>query len=494
MVAGYRPPVDERLLADDDLCLRPGRGKRSPWLREALADEGDPAPLAPLTGTTDADVAIIGGGYTGLWTAFHLASREPELRVVVLEADICGGGPSGRNGGFVNSWWDEGAGLVELFGPEAAAACLAEAARSVHEIGAWCERHRVDAHFRRNGMLVVSTAPAHDGRWEAEVAAADSLGDPDAFRALTADEVAARCRSPRFRAGALMRDGATVHPARLARGLRRISLELGTVIHEGTRALTVRDGEHGRLRVIAPDGEVRARHVVLAANAWAAGWPSARSRILAWGSYMVRSEPAPDLIAAELRWTGGESIVDARFSVHYLHVTRDGRIAIGAGGGKPGFDGRIGASFTDDLDSARRAAFAFRWLFPQLREVRLTDAWGGPIDVSPDHLPHVWSTRGGRMHLAAGYSGNGVAPSHLVGRILAALALESDEPIIRLPIVGRPGPRFPPEPFRYAGARVLREAMIRREDAEEAGRRPNRLLRELSRLPRRLGYHLGPGA
>ena len=290
-----------------------------------------------------------------------------------------------------------------------------------------------------------------------------------------------------------MRDGATVHPARLVRGLRRVCLGRGVAIHEASPAMSVRDGPGRRLTIRTAKGEVRARRIVLAVNAWATGWPGARSRVLAWGSYMVRSEPIPDLVASELGWTGGESIVDARFSVHYLHVTREGRIAIGAGGGRPGFDGRIGATFTDDVAAARRAAFAFRWLFPQLRDVRLTDAWGGPIDVSPDHLPHVWPSHGGRMHIAAGYSGNGVAPSHLLGRLLAALAVDADEPITRLPIVGPPRPRFPPEPLRYVGARIMREAMIRREDAEEAGRRPSRLLRELSRIPRRLGYHLGPG-
>jgi glycine/D-amino acid oxidase-like deaminating enzyme len=484
--------VDINLLSTDDLRLRPGRGERAPWLREALADEADAAPGPALAAPTDADVAIIGGGYTGLWTAYQLLMRDPDLRVVVLEADICGGGPSGRNGGFVNSWWDEASGLVAAFGEEGARACLEEAAASVHEIGAWCDRHGVDAHYRRSGMLVVSTTAAHDGRWVADVRAAAALGDAAAYGTKSAAEVAERCRSPRFRGGALMRDGATVHPARLARGLRRVCLELGVRIHEGTRAIRVRDAGGGRLRVVTAGGEVRARRVVLAVNAWATGWAPGRNRILAWGSYMVRSEPAPDLVAAELGWTGGESIVDARFSVHYLHVTRDGRIAIGAGGGRPGFDGRIGSTFTDDVASARRAAYAFRWLFPQLRELRLTDAWGGPIDVSPDHLPHVWSTHDGRILVAAGFSGNGVAPSHLLGRILAARALDSDEPITRLPIVGRPRPAFPPEPFRYLGARVLREAMIRREDAEEAGRRPGRLLRELSRLPRRLGYHLGP--
>ena len=486
--------MDERLLTDADRRLRPGRGERSPWLREALADEGDPASAPPLASVTDADVAIIGGGYTGLWTAFHLAERDPSLRVVVLEADICGGGPSGRNGGFVNSWWDEASGLVSVFGEAGARACLAEAARSVHDIGEWCEAHGVDAHYRRGGMLVVSTTAPHDRRLDEDVDAAAALGDADAFRALTAEEVAGRCRSPRFRSGALMRDGATVHPARLVRGLRRVCLNRGVVIHERSRVTAVRDGPGGGLTVRTADAEVRARRVVLAVNAWATGWAGARSRVLAWGSYMVRSEPIPDLVASELGWTGGESIVDARFSVHYLHVTREGRIAIGAGGGRPGFDGRIGATFTDDIAAARRAAFAFRWLFPQLRDVRLTDAWGGPIDVSPDHLPHVWPAHGGRMHIAAGYSGNGVAPSHLLGRLLAALALDADEPITRLPIVGPPRPRFPPEPLRYVGARIMREAMIRREDAEEAGHRPNRLLRELSRIPRRLGYHLGPGA
>jgi glycine/D-amino acid oxidase-like deaminating enzyme len=484
--------VDDRLLTDADRALRPGRGERSPWLREALADEGDPPPAPSLAGRTDADVVIVGGGYTGLWTAWHLLERDSALRVVVLEADICGGGPSGRNGGFVNSWWDEASGFVELFGEAGARACLEASAGSVRAIGEWCEANGVDAHYRHGGMLVVSTTPFHDGRWDRDVEVAADLRDPDTYRALDAVEVAERCRSPRFRAGALMRDGATVHPARLVRGLRRRCLERGAVIHENSHVTALRRA--GDRVVIRTDaGAVRARHAVLAVNAWAAGWSTARSRILAWGSYMVRSEPIPDLVGSELGWTGGESIVDARFSVHYLHVTRDGRIAIGAGGGRPGFGGRIGRSFTDDVDAARRAAFAFRWLFPQLRDVRLTDAWGGPIDVSPDHLPHAWSTMGGRVHVAAGYSGNGVAPSHLMGRVLAALALESDEPLTRLPILGRPRPPFPPEPFRYVGARLLREAMVRREDAEEAERRPRWWWRQLSRLPRRLGYHLGPG-
>jgi glycine/D-amino acid oxidase-like deaminating enzyme len=413
----------------------------------------------------------------------------------VVEADICGGGPSGRNGGFVNGWWDELATLRDLYGADGALDCARAVASSVHAIGEWCERNGIDAHYRRNGMLTVSTTPLHDRAWTASVEAARELGVPDEYRELTAAQVATRCRSPRFRGAAFMRDGATVHPGHLVRGLRRACAARGVTIHEGTRATALRpsgDGLRVETRSAAGEGVLRARQAVLAVNAWTAGWRPFRRSLLAWSSWMVRTEPIAALIAERLGWTGGESIVDARFSVDYCHVTRDGRIAFGAGGGRPGYGGRIGAAFVDDLDAGRRAITGFRTLFPQLRDVRLTDMWGGPIDVSADHLPRVGAVAGGRVHFAFGYSGNGVAPSHLAGRILAARLVGSDEPLTRLPIVGPVPRRLPPEPFRYAGARVLREAMIRREDGEVAGRAPSAWLRELTRLPRRLGYHLGP--
>lgn len=483
------------LLTVDDRSLRPAGDVRSPWLREALAAEGDPEPAPPLSGEQTADVAIVGGGYTGLWTALGLLERDPGLAVTVLEADICGGGPSGRNGGFVNGWWDELATLRDVYGADGALDCARALATSVHAIGEWCERNGVDAHYRRAGMLTVSTTPLHDEAWAASVEAARALGVPDEYRDLTPDEVATRCRSPRFRGAALMRDGATVHPGHLVRGLRRACADRGVTIHESTRVTRLRPVSGGvrlETRSAVGDGALRAGQAVLAMNAWTAGWRPFRRSLLAWSSWMVRTEPISELIAERLGWTGGESIVDARFSVDYLHVTRDGRIAFGAGGGRPGYGGRIGRSFVDDVAAGRRAIEGFRTLFPQLREVRLTDMWGGPIDVSADHLPRIGAIAGGRAHFAFGYSGNGVAPSHLAGRILAARVLGSDEPISRLPIVGPVPRRLPPEPFRYVGARVLREAMIRREDGEEAGRAPSAWLRELTRLPRRLGYHLGP--
>lgn len=497
--------------------VRPSGARRSWWLREALAAEapGLAGAAPPLAGTRAADVVIVGGGYTGLWTAWRLTELEPGARVVILEADICGGGPSGRNGGFVTGWWDELPTLAGRHGGDGALSAARAIDDAVDEIGRWCAANGVDAWYTKAGALSVSAAPSQDTAWDAAVDACRDLGVGEEYTRLGAEDVRTRVISPVFRGGVLMRGAATIQPATLARGLRRVLLERGVTIHEGTRVVEL-DGERPgalgrigaggrqaaaglggrpvRVRTISGlgDGEVIARSAVVAMNAWAAAWPSFGRRLVTWSSYIVLTEPVPDRLA-EIGWTGGEGIGDGRFTLHYLRTTPDGRIALGGGGGRAGFGGRIGAAFTDDLGSVRRAAAGLRRLFPSLRDVRIEDAWGGPIDITADHLPAFASVPGRPIHFAHGYSGNGVAPSVLGGRILAALAVERrDDPALALPIVGTLPRAFPPEPFRYAGARVVREAIVRLESAQERGEKPGFVLREVSRVPRRLGYHLGP--
>ncbi len=507
--------------------VRPSADRRSWWLREALTAEGasgvpgaaaDGAP--PLRGTTTADVVVLGGGYTGLWTALALRDLAPDARVVLLEADICGGGPSGRNGGFVTGWWDELPTLIERYGDEGAVAAARAMDAAVDEVGRWSAAHGVDVWYTKAGALSISAAPAQDDKWCAAVEACRRLGVGEGYVALSADEVRARVHSPVMRAGAFMPGAATVQPARLARGLRRVALERGVAIHEGTRVVEI-DGErpgwvgrvgasnrraaHSRtgrpvrvrtVSVAGDAGEVVAGSAVVAMNAWAAAWPSFGRRLVTWSSYIVLTEPIPERLA-EIGWTGGEGLADARFTLHYLRTTPDGRIAIGGGGGRAGFGGRIGAAFTDDGVAAARAAAGLRRLFPSLRDVRIEDAWGGPIDISADHLPVVGSVPGGRpIHFAHGYSGNGVGPSVVAGRLLAGLALDVvpavDDPLAPAVLRGGRLRAFPPEPARYVGARVVREAIVRREAAEERGDRVSPVLREVTRLPRRLGYHLSP--
>ena len=213
-------------------ALTPG-AQRSWWLREALAaDAGRPCP--PLAGDATADVVIVGGGFSGLWTAYFLTRRDPKLGVVVLEQDICGGGPSGRNGGFASGWWDELRGLVTLYGPEAAVRACRAITASIKGIGEFCAAHGVDAWYREGGYMYAITAAAHEKLCEEMVELAHDAGAEDEMRSLTAAEVRQRCASPAFRGGAFMRDGASVQPARLARGLRRVALERGVRIHEQT--------------------------------------------------------------------------------------------------------------------------------------------------------------------------------------------------------------------------------------------------------------------
>ena len=466
-------------MADPLNGVRPG-GRRSFWLREALADEAPQlaADIAapPLAGRTRVDVAIVGGGFTGLWTALRLRELQPDARIVILERDICGGGPSGRNGGFVTGWWDELPALIRRFGTAAAVRTAQALDAAIASLGPWCEANGVDAQWQQTGFLSVSAAPAQDGTWSEAVEACAAAGCADRWKELAADEVQSHAHSPVFRGGAWMPVAGTVQPARLARGLRRVALGRGIEIHEGTSAVLPARPPVGVRPVEitttsrAGSGVVEADHVVVAMNAWAASWPPLARRLVTWSSYIVLTEPIPDRLQ-EIGWTAGEGIADSRFTLHYARTTPDGRIALGGGGGLR------------------------RW-FPSLSDVRIDDAWGGPIDITDDHRPWFGTLPGGRIHHGVGYSGNGVAPSILGGRILAALVAGpgADDDAATLPIVGDAArPRaVPPEPLRGVGARIFREAMVRREMAEEAGRQPPRVAAAISRIPRRLGYHLGP--
>ena len=460
---------------------------RSYWLREALAqDPGEPCPR--LDRDVEVDVVILGGGFTGLWTAFFLTEYAPGCRVAVLEADICGGGASGRNGGFCTGWWDELEGMIQLHGTAAALELCCRLAAAIVDIGRWCQEYSVNAWYRRSGYLQVATSSVHERALARGVATAAETGVGDEYRWLNGDEVRCRCDSPRFRGGVMMRDGATVQPARLARGMRHVVLERGVRIFEQTPVTALR---HQAAAVAETSGgSVRAGRAIVALNAWAGGFKPFSRQLTAWSSYIALTAPAPDRLAAT-GWVNGECITDARASVHYFRTTPDGRIAMGGGGGRASSSHRIGRIFTHDRGAVDRAVAALHIMFPSFRDVPIDAAWGGPIDVSPTHLPFFGTLSGGRVHYGLGYTGNGVAPSYLGGRILAALALDRDDPYRRLALVDHQPRPFPPEPFRSIGAQLIRAAILRQDDADEEDRRTDPLSRFLAHLPRRLGYQLG---
>jgi glycine/D-amino acid oxidase-like deaminating enzyme len=284
-------------------------------------------------------------------------------------------------------------------------------------------------------------------------------------------------------------DGANVQPARLARGLRRVLIERGVRSHERT---PVRRFGSGRPAIAeTPFGTVQAEQAVVALGAWATSWKAFRSRLTVRGSYMAITEPAPDLIE-ELGWTGGESVRDFRSSVHYLRTTPDGRIAIGLGGLQPDLARRIDPRYAYDARSVRRAAQDLLRIFPSFADVGFAAGWGGPINVSGLSMPFFGTTGAGNVHHGLGYTGNGVGPSHLGGKILAALATGADNDLTRLPVVTREPKRFPPEPIRSPGMFVANKAIVRKDDREAEGRMPGWVTRAVATLPRRLGFNLGP--
>jgi glycine/D-amino acid oxidase-like deaminating enzyme len=436
----------------------------------------------------------VGGGYTGLWTAWHVLAAEPSARVVVLEAERCGFGPSGRNGGFVSALWESLPRLVERHGEHAALALGRASADSVRAIGRFCAAEGVDAWFEPVGHLVVSTGPTQDGAWDAAVAVCAAAGAGDEMVALDADAVRARFDSPVVRAGALLPGAATVQPARLALGLAERVTARGARLCERSRVRTLRTGG-AAAPVVAEtaDGRVRARAAVVAINAAAAGLAPIRGRFTVASSHMVVTEPVPDVLAAA-GWAGREAVSDERPLLHYLRPTRDERIAFGWAGGRMAYGARLHGRVEVDGGVAAEAARRLERFFPTAAGRRIEHAWGGPIDVSPDHLPQIGSLPGDAAFFAAGFTGNGVGPSHLAGRVLAALALDRRDELTRLALVepgGRARVRVPPEPLRWLGGTAIRAAFRRAEDREDAGRPVGPLTRGVAGLPARMGVHVG---
>ncbi len=457
------------------------------WLEEALADEGD-ASERSLDRDLEVDVAIVGGGYTGLWTALALRERDPRLRLAVLEAETCGWGPSGRNGGFLNGYWTHLHRLREVFGDEGALEVARAGARAIPAVSVFSETRAEDVWLREGGYLKVSAAPAQDASVERSLAAARELGVEEEAVPLSREEVAERCASPVFRRGVFFRDGATVQPARLARALRRAVLADGIPLFERTR---VRRLVLGRPAVLeTASATVRAEEVVVATNAATTGWPPLSRSLTTFGSYVVLTEPAPDRLR-ELGWTGGEAITDGRMFVHYFRTTADGRVLMGSGSGPIGHGGGLDGRFSTDRATSARAERGLRRLLPALADVPVERSWGGPIDVSADHLPFFGTLPGTRVHYGVGYSGHGVGPSWLGGQILASLVLRAEDEWTSLPLVRMPTAKLPPEPLKRLGGGLIRAAILACEEAEEGGRRGSLPARAVAALPRLLGMPLG---
>ncbi|MEI6688914.1 MAG: FAD-binding oxidoreductase [Thermoleophilia bacterium] len=449
---------------------------RSLWLQQAYTGSTDrPA----LSGGDRADVAIVGGGFLGLWTAIQLKERAPGIDVVIIEKDICGGGASGRNGGEVLSWWAKLETLIKLVGEREALELAYASECAIGEIQAACERYSIDAQFRQGGYLWTATTEVQRGSWLPVMELCDSLG-VQPFQQLSHEEIARRTGSPVHLEGVLDASAATVHPGYLVRGLARVAQQLGVRIYEHTPMVELDRRAPAVIRT--PQGAVTADKVILAINAHAAGLRELHRQIVAISSDMVSTVPIPERLE-EIGWTGGEAISDSQLQIHYYRTTADGRVTFGKGGWGIAFGGRMGAGFDRDTKRAADVTLGFRRLYPNLADVSIDHDWSGPIDRSPTGIP-LFGNLGGRSHIlyGAGFSGNGVGPSHLGGQILAGMVLGDRDGIATCGLVnGKPG-TLPPDPIRYIGAHVVRTGVAAKENKEAVGQQPGRISEFLAGL------------
>lgn len=450
--------------------------KRSFWLEE-LGDEL--CPTKTLSTSISADVAIMGGGFVGLWTAIQIIEKSPDSRVVILEKDICGGGASGRNGGFVMSWWPKIRSLIACCDQEEAVRLAAASVESIGEISQFCDDYKIDAQFQQSGWLWTATTESQLNAWDDVVTACEALGY-SVFQRLASDEVKRRSGSDTHFAGVFDPATATVQPARLVRGLRRVALDMGVRIFENT-PVTSFDREQPVV-ISTPNGSVVADRLVVANNVWASEIPELSRAIVPMTSTIVITEPIPERLQS-IGWQGGEAITDSQLMVDYYRTTQDGRIAFGKGTGAVAFGSRIDQRFDLDEKGAAATEADFRRVYPELQDINIEHSWSGPIDRTYDSLP-LFGTLPGAGHIVygIGWSGNGVGPSRIGGKILSSLALGLKDEWSQCGLVNRDSRKFPPEPLRYVGASLVRSAVIRKEKAEAEGVKPSKLVKWLVRL------------
>ncbi|HEY0279587.1 MAG TPA: FAD-binding oxidoreductase [Solirubrobacterales bacterium] len=443
------------------------RPERSLWLQEALEGETD-APR--LEGDERADVCIVGGGYTGLYTALRIKELEPSVDVTIVEADICGGGPSGRNGGFMESWWIKFAALEAICGTEEALRLARHSAETVDLIIDLCAKHGIDAHIRRKGWVLGASNPTQVGSWRSTVAALEAHGVHE-FEELDRARAQEITGSERYLSGLFEPQVTTLHPGHLARGLRRVALEQGVRILEHSPVMSLQ--RNTRPRVRTAHGSVEAERLVLAIGPWLVQVAELRNSFAVIATDMVATERIPDRLH-EIGIDTGIGISDARMLLNYYRSTLDGRLAWGKGGGSLAFAGRIGDRLHGPSHRPQEVAPNLRWFYPQLADVRITHSWTGPVDRSVAGLPFFTHLPDSPAILyGGGYSGNGVVPTFFGGRVLASLALERDDEYSGCGLVRDPIGKFPPEPVRWIGGLAVRGAVERKERFEDRGRRPD---------------------
>jgi glycine/D-amino acid oxidase-like deaminating enzyme len=407
---------------------------------------GVPPARAPLPGPTEADVAIVGAGYTGLWTAYYLKRADPSLRIILLEREVAGFGASGRNGGWVSGFFSGPPRVYERRGGREGFAALQRAMfATVDEVGGVLAEQAIDADFVKGGHLSVALGEAQASRLRDSVASARErgLGEED-LRELSREELAARVHVVGAHGATFSPHVARVHPAKLLRGLAATVERLGVTIHEGTPVTEIRP--HAAL---TPAGTVSARWVVRATEGYTAGLHGLGRALVPMNSSMIITEPLSADAWDQIGWAGREVMGDAAHVYVYLQRTEDGRIAIGGRGVPYRFGSRTNGTGDTAATTVKGLRAKLLELFPATAGAEVDHAWSGVLGVPRDWCISVDADPATGLAWAGGYVGEGVAAANLAGRTLRDLILGQSSGLTALPWVGRLPRRWEPEPLRW---------------------------------------------
>jgi glycine/D-amino acid oxidase-like deaminating enzyme len=447
---------------------------RSFWLDQALRETS--FQIQPtLRGPTTADVVIVGGGYCGMWTAYELKQRQPNLDIVIVERDFCGAGASGRNGGYLVAYWAQFHAIERLCGTDPAMQTCIATDTCTDEIEDFLRDHNIDAGFRRNGMLWGATCKAHMGGWEPVMAALQRLNR-------TPFEIVSKTQlhdgwGLTGMLGAVIEPGAAnVQPAKLALGIRKVLLELGVRIYEQTPMVSIRTGKS--VEIVTDQGAVSAAKAVLALNAWGVRLRQIRQQIFVTSSELAISKPAPEWIE-KTGWSTAPAIIDSRGRLGAYAATADSRVLFSKGGAHISFGAHFGPAFDGPVRALAQIRAEFEQTVPAAAELVVDKTWAGPIDRSIDGLPIFSFLNDDRIVYGTGFSGHGVGPTKLGGKIIASLVLKTKDMWSTSPFV-RTAPAYPPEPIKYIGARLVRNAVHRTDQLAHLDKQPSRLTRWLA--------------
>jgi glycine/D-amino acid oxidase-like deaminating enzyme len=456
----------------------PTRSKgRCIWLRQAIQPGEVDAPV--LEGDQSADICIVGGGLAGLWTALDLKARDPSCDVAIIEADICGGGASGRNSGMVLSQWAKFAALKAYCG-EAGAIALGRAfAASAENIRAFCMANAIDAEFRPDGWVWGATCTKHVGSWNSILENLEVSGLYP-FRRMSGAEIKALCGTDRFLAGIHDPTAATLHPGKLVRGLRRVALTKGIRIFENSRMMKLDRKSPAIVHTMR--GMMQAPVCILTLNAWSTSLPELRPSILVIASDDSVTEPVPELLK-KMGYMRRPLMGDSQTFVTGFRTTADHRFQPGITGGIIGFgslgNNRFEGRSIRETDIRKCVSRGF----PAFADLPYIDSWCGPIDRTRSGLPLFGPLPGApNIFYGYGFSGNGVATTPITARILASLALGEKDEWSSCGLVRPPNNWLPPEPIRYIGAHMVRQAIRRKDRLEQENRIPGPLVRALAAM------------